>query len=199
MLLLGRTAMRIAVVICFIALALSTSANGQTSSQIAAQKPAETYSYFKSMLERLGVGADAVAERGHQSDGSVTLSDCVGVSWYIGRDGDENSILSKTANLAYDVLFMRTALQVAGYPKSLWEVELLAYESTNLMKIDRYAYDLSPEFGEHNPLRNGLAKKLNEYNKSSNGRYRKVTPVHEGCGGGEVEVIIRTSPRAPRV
>jgi hypothetical protein len=191
--------MRIAVAVCFVALALSTSANGQTSSQIAAQDPVATYSYFKRTLERLGIGADAVAERGRQSDGSVTLSDCVGASWYIGGEGGENSAVSKIANLAYDVLFMRTALQVAGYPQSLWDSEVLAYERANLREIDRYGYGLSPEFGEHNPIRNGLVEKLNDYNRRSNRRYKTVTPAHEGCGGGEVEIIIRTSPRAQRV
>src|SRR5215471_11059682 len=102
--------MRIAVLISFVALALSTSANGQTSSQIAARNPAETYSYFKDMLERLRLGPEAVAEGGP----NVYLFDCVDVWWYIGSDGHErgNSTLEKTADLAFEVLYMQAALQV---------------------------------------------------------------------------------------
>jgi hypothetical protein len=189
--------MRIAVLVSFTALALSTSAHAQTSSQIAARKPAETYSYLKRTLERLGVGADAVAERGHQSDGSISLSDCVDVSWYIGdpADGHGDSILQKTANLAYDLVYMQSALQAAGYPKSLWERDLSEYERINLEHIDSYRL-LSTEV---NPRRQRIVDKLTTYRNSVDRKPKTMSPSHEGCGGGEVEVIIRTAPRARRV
>jgi|SRR6476620_1233704 hypothetical protein len=183
--------MRVAVVISIVVLALSTSAHGQTSSQIAAEKPADTYSYFKRTLARLKAGADAVAKRGTQSDKSLSLTDCWGVGDYIGPD-DQDSITQKAADLAYDVLFMQAALEAAGYPKVLWEGDLAEYERANLANISEY--DLSKQ-----PAIERLAKKLNDYKKTSNSNYKNVTPHHEGCGGGEVPIMIRTIPPAQRV
>jgi hypothetical protein len=183
--------MRVAVVISIVVLALSTSAHGQTSSRIAAEKPADTYSYFKRTLARLKAGTDAVAKRATQSDKSLSLRDCWGVWDYIGYD-DQNSITQKAADLAYDVLFMQAALETAGYPNVLWESDLAEYERTNLANISEY------EFLSGKPARERLAKKLNDYKKALNKNYKNVTPDGE-CGGGEVPIVIRTIPRAQRV
>jgi hypothetical protein len=184
--------MRVAVVIWFVVLALSTSAEGQTSSQIAAGKPAETYLYFKLALARLRAGADAVAERATQPNGSLSLADCWGNGDYIGYD-HQDSITENAATLAYDVLFMQAALEAAGYPKALWERDLSEYEQAYLENISNY------DGRDPNQLKTRLAAKLNDYKKTSNGNYKSVAPDHEGCGGGEVPIIIRTIPRAQRV
>ena len=184
--------MRVAVVISIVVLALSTPALGQTSSRIAAEKPADTYSYSKRTLARLKAGADAVAKRATQSDKSLSLTDCWGVGDYIGFDG-QDSITQKIADLAYDVLFMQAALEVAGYPKVLWERDLAEYERANLANISEYGLLTTK------PVRERLAEKLNDYKKASKSNYKNVVPDHEGCGGGEVPIIIRTIPRAQRV
>lgn len=184
--------MRASVVISFVVLALSTSAQGQTSSQIAAQKSAETYSYFKGALARLRAGADAVAKRATQPDGSLSLTDCWGGGDYLGYD-DQDLIITNAANLAYNVLFIQATLEAAGYPKAVWERDLSEYEQTYLANISNY------DGRDPNQLTTRLATKLNDYNSKSNRNYRNVVPEHEGCGGGEVPIIIRTIPKAQRV
>jgi hypothetical protein len=194
--------MRVAAVISLIALALSTSANGQTSSQIATQNPIQTYTYFKRTFERLRVAPEAVAQwfigvGGIVEDkDEVPLADCVRVWEYVGYDGYEadNSILENAASIAFDVLYMRQALLVAGYPASVWQNDLAEYERASLADIAIYESRL----GEQNRAREDLAKKLNKYNKSMNGAHKKLTPARE-CGGGEVEVVIKTRPPARRV
>jgi hypothetical protein len=110
--------MRLAVLTSIIVFALATSANGQTSSQFATAKPAETYSYFKRVLGNLGAGRYETDIR--KDDGFMTLTSCANASEYIGYDGDENSVVEKTANLAYDVLYLQAALRFAAYPRDIW-------------------------------------------------------------------------------
>jgi hypothetical protein len=183
--------MRIVALASFIGLVFATSANGQTSSQIATTKPAETYSYFKRALQRQRAGMDEV--NGQKNEESMGLSSCSDATDYIGYDGNPNSIVAKTANLAFDVVYLQATLQVAGYPKSVWEPELFEYERTNLAEIDRYNTQ------KESPAKQRLAKKLNEYRKASNGRYKEVFAGSTGCGGGEVTVKISAAPPAERV
>ncbi len=186
--------MRIPVLASFIVFTVATTANSETSTQFAASKPAETYAYFKRSLAKLKAGIEDARIR--KEDSFVPLTSCSDSTDYIGYDGDENSILRKTANLAYDVLYLQAALQVAGYPPNLWRPDLTEYERSNLASIDQYDQGIS-EVGT--PAKQRLAKKLNDYKKSSKERYKKVIPGPEGCGAGEVQVRIRTSPSAQRV
>jgi hypothetical protein len=190
--------MRIVALASFIGLVFATSANAQTASQIATTKPAETYSYFKRALQRAGAG---LKEANLEKDlDSVTLTSCGDATYYIGDDGNPNSVLIKLANLAFDVLYLQAILPVAGYPKSVWEFELAEYERTNLAQIDRYDTGFSAERNEKgSPAKQRLAKKLNEYRKASNRRYKEIFAGQPGCGGGEVNVQIITTPPARRV
>jgi hypothetical protein len=150
--------MRIVALASFIGLVFATSANGQTSSQIATTKPAETYSYFKRALQRQRAGMDEV--NGQKKEESMGLSSCSDATDYIGYDGNPNSIVAKTANLAFDVVYLQATLQVAGYPKSVWEPELFEYERTNLAEIDRYNTQ------KESPAKQRLAKKIERIQKS---------------------------------
>ncbi|MEA2894462.1 MAG: hypothetical protein QOJ84_77 [Bradyrhizobium sp.] len=186
--------MRVPILASFIVFALVTAAHGQTSRQLVTNKPAETYSYFKRALGNLNAGSAAANIR--KEDNFVPLTSCNDSTDYVGYDRDENSILQKTANLAYDVLYMQAVLRVAGYPQNLWMPDLVEYERSNLAAIDQYDDGAGTE---GTPAKKRLAKKLNDYKKNSNGRYKDVIPQGEGCGAGEVRVTIRTTPSAQRV
>jgi hypothetical protein len=190
--------MRAAVIILWTALALSTSANGQTSSRIAARSPAQTYSYFANTLRSVRA-SDSIRSRAEfevrhrRAPEELPLTDCGGASWYIGYEGDDNSSLNKTADLAFDVLYMRATLEAAGYPKNIWTDALAEYERSNLANIRSYSMD------HPSPAKKRLAQKLNGYKGPLRIKRIKVIAEAEGCGAGEVAIKIRTTPSARRV
>jgi hypothetical protein len=125
----------------------------------------------------------------------VSLTDCVDVSWYIGDPGDgrEDSIFQKSANLAYAMAYMQSALQVAGYSKSLWESDLAEYERTSLEHIGTFDRIHLTE----NQTIKRLVSKLTSYRKSSNGNVKEIARFTRLRRRGD-EVGIRASPRAKR-
>jgi hypothetical protein len=186
--------MRVPLFATFILLAVVSAAKGETSSQLAATKPAEAYSYFKRALARVRAGSEEA--KLSKEDTFVPLTSCNDATDFIGYDGKQNSILEKTAQLAYDVLYLEAALKVAGYPESVWRPQLTEYERSNLAAIREFKMIITDK---GSPAKQRLARKLNDYKKKSGGHYKDIIPQAEGCGAGEVDVKIRTIPSALRI
>ncbi len=188
--------MRLPALSFFVCIGFAAPAYSQTATQYATGKPADTYSYLKRALQEVHAGREDAEVRNDPLEKVVPLTACNEASEYIGYEGKRSSIVEKIANLAFDVLYMQAAMQVAGYPASIWSSDLDQYERDNLAGIRQFQWgvvDKAP------PAKRKLAKKLNDYKKSSKGRYKDVIPEAEGCGAGEVSVEIRTSPSAQRV
>jgi hypothetical protein len=188
--------MRFRALSLFVCIGFAAPAYSQTATQNATGRPADAYSYFKRALTEVHVGREDAKIRRHGT--FVPLTSCNEASEYIGYDGKRSSIVEKIANLAYDVLYMQAVLQVAGYPTSIWSPDLDKYERENLAGIRQFQWGVVV-MEKGTPAKQKLAKKLNDYKKSSKGQYKDVIPEAEGCGGGEVSVEIRTSPSAQRV
>lgn len=187
--------MRVFLVSAFALLALILPAASETASKDAEANPSKSYSFFKRELKKLGVSENDAEIR--RRDSFVPLSSCSASSDYIGDDDNEDSILRKIADLAYEMVYLEAAMKVAGYPASLWKADLEDYEKTNLAAIKEYKYGIGSS--EDKPALQRLAKKLNEYKKASRHRYKDIILGAEGCGAGEIQVKIPTTPAAQRV
>jgi hypothetical protein len=123
---------------------------------------------------------------------------------WIGFEGGQRSIVSRLAELAYDVLYMQSELEDGRYPASLWRPELQAYEEFNLGRIRSFHldHDDSPSAERGTPEKRRLAATFNNYRiQNPQARLKRITAgTGEGrCGAGEVEIQIITRPQAWRV
>lgn len=173
-------------------LGLASSAEAEKSSKLATAKPVDTLAFYKGALRAAGVQDEADARK---IDNFVPLTSCSTSYDYMGEEKDEDILSKNIPDLAYDLVYMEAVLRVAGYPKHLWQADLVKFQQSKLASLENY----DPSQGEKDPIKVDLAKKLNDYKKTHGGKYKKIIPGQEGCGAGEIDVRIQTIPSAQRV
>lgn len=174
---------------------LATPSWAQNSDSIAAANPTATYQFLKQAMIKAGgpPGMDLKT-----SFSVATITDCDDATVLIGYDGSETSIIRRAAELAYDVLYMQAQIKHAGYPSSLWQPEIEAYEQQHLRNIRTFRLQHLAETASAD--KQALAAKLNNYRKQHPElRLRRIMAGAGGCGDGEVGVRLVTTPQAQRV
>jgi hypothetical protein len=167
----------------------------QNSDRITAANPAATYLYLKQAMINAG-GPSEIGVR--KNDSFTTLTSCDDASTLIGYDGNQRSVMRRAAELAYDVLYMQGEIKQAGYPWSLWEPEIQAYEQTHLRNIRTFEVMWFSAAGSRD--KQAIAAKLNKYRQQHpTERLQRIMAGAEGCGAGEVDVRLVTAPKAQRV
>jgi hypothetical protein len=133
----------------------------------------------------------------------VNLGDCGGEDY--GLSGEDNPAFESYVFLANDMAQFRDRLERAGYPASILDPALLAYERWRIAEIlvdesgrDASEVDFAEEYGvaNHNSDTYALKVLMTELNAARTGANAALPEVimADGCGGEGPPVIVRTAP-----
>jgi hypothetical protein len=163
-------------------------AAAQTSQNITAANPRNTYAFFKNKESKTGKPWTKVDV--DHNKGKLNISDCYSSQVNFGP---AEPLLTNLFNHAQRIVGLQNRLSL--YPSELWKQDLQAYEEKTLIRIADKRQP--PKEGEALAFEETLARKLNDYRKI----HTQFPPVENelGCGDGEVAVEIVALPKPKRV
>lgn len=179
----------VAITVMAIAIATSMGAATTRGAEIKIRdNPRNAYDFIRKRLESRFI------EYGHDAGRHILLDDCANVGIEIGYDWGDDSKFYMTAELAYDMALIQASLS-NRFPIFLWKPQFDNYESVALERIKKGTYRES----QTHTFRRNIAAALNAWSVSVRSGHLSVSPDAEGCGAGEVVVVIRPTPRAGRI
>jgi hypothetical protein len=182
----------------------SGSTFAQSSVELLHQQSSSQYQLIKQLMEGLAAKGELDDHIYNAHGKHFDLLYCDKGSMYLMDYNVKEKLLPTMADLAFEVVTLKTSLKKLGYPSELWSSAIDKQESLKLANIEgeakEYQHDalmkgilLTPTF------RRELLHNLNEY-RLAHRNLRLATVVTEGgCGAGEVAVKISTRPPGAQV
>lgn len=174
------------------------------SPALALDPDTDLYNYMKGTFEKIYIRKPNLLMA--PEDGELYLNNCSYVSdAFLGGEGAENVSEKETdlTELAYEVAYLSRTLIAAGYPTRVWSKTLRQYENHAFDRIvagKKAGLLWDVEDTGDAPIFIALAKKANSYRKSQASRHLPtVLSTSPGCGAGELDVTIKTTPHARRI
>jgi hypothetical protein len=185
------------------ALALFPTISGPAWSREGAQTRQESpEALYASIKQASGASASLIEGLPSPIDDLIVLASCQTPEDAFGMDTDDPLYWPTT--IAMRVQELTHSLRALGVPASLWQPRLDAMESLAIAHIRTIrnapasaARQADATWRRYSSEEEALGEALDRYSRSS--QVRGTIVVQEGCGAGEIEVELTTSPRGATV